>query len=173
MKNPSGWLVSLASNVNFLPSGVTRSRWRMASISSMLTSADRPSAWLPRSHAALNRSWSWERHSRQGPVPGRKRGRLVEEEEFRVAAGGHHRPVPAAQLKDTDDPPLACPPPLGELSGVGMEAPAAVTHPHPPLGNGDQFPEGRNAVLKWHRFPPSSAAETVCSANQPIWDCRG
>jgi hypothetical protein len=36
---------------------------------------------------------------RAGPVPGRERRRLVEEEQLRVLPGRHHRPVPVLELE--------------------------------------------------------------------------
>jgi hypothetical protein len=86
----------------------------------------------------------------------RERGGLVEEEQFRVAAGCHEpRPTPAAKSQATGDPSLCSVEPANR-SGVVVKAPAVAVH-EPSVAGRDQISEGRDSVLKWHTSRLSGA----------------
>ena len=79
-------------------------------------------------------------------MPGRERGRLVEEEELRELAGLEQRPaLPAAELEPAGDPalPVVAPP---DLALRVVEA-AAVPVDEPTRRVGDQLAERCDAVL--------------------------
>ena len=81
--------------------------------------------------AAAERAW---------PVAGRERGRLVEEEQLREAAGLKERvTLPAAELESAGDPALGRPPPP-DLPVRVVQA-AAVAVDEPARGVGDQVAE--------------------------------
>jgi NAD(P)-dependent dehydrogenase (short-subunit alcohol dehydrogenase family) len=80
----------------------------------------------------------------------RQRGCFVKKEQLRVSARCHDLPVTATKLKDADDPALA-----GE--GTPNTLPlimqtAAVSHERTARFRGNQFAEGRDAILFWHGF---------------------
>ena len=83
------------------------------------------------------------------PVPGRERGRLVEEEELRELPRLQERlSVPALELQATGDPaPGGRPPPDSAL--VVVDA-AAVPVDEPAGGIGDQLSQRSDAVLERH-----------------------
>jgi hypothetical protein len=82
-------------------------------------------------------------------VPGRERGRLVEEEEGGVAAPRRNGcAVPAAELQPARDPAAA--------GVVADDAPACVVQAatvsvdEPTLGRGDDFAQGSHTVRERH-----------------------
>ena len=84
-----------------------------------------------------------------GTMPGRERGRLVEEEELRVPARLHQRRAPAVP-----EPEPACDPPLhliaaDDAAGVVVEA-AAVSVDEAARRIGDELSERCHAVLERH-----------------------
>ena len=92
---------------------------------------------------------------RARPVPGRERGRLVEEEELRELPRLHQRlAVPALELEPTDDPPSGGhPAPDSPLVVVNA---AAVPVDEPAGRIGDQFAERSDAILQRHRLDITS-----------------
>ena len=86
-----------------------------------------------------------------GTMAGRQRGRLVEEEQLRVAAGRHEwGPTPSAKLQATGDPSLGCVE-AANRAGVIVKAPAVAVD-EASLGGRDQISQRRHAVLTWHAF---------------------
>ena len=84
------------------------------------------------------------------PVPGRERGRLVEEEQAGVAVR-RHRPadaVAAAELEAARDPALHLP--VAPDPAIRVVQTPAVAVDEPTLGRRDQLPERRDAVLERH-----------------------
>jgi hypothetical protein len=86
---------------------------------------------------------------RAGPMPGRERRRLVQEEELREAARLHERPaVPAAELEPTCDPALDLIAPT-DASVVVVEA-ATVAVDKPSGGIRNQLSQGCDSILERH-----------------------
>src|SRR4051812_2957870 len=85
--------------------------------------------------------------------------RLVEEEKLRVAARRHHRPMPAPELRQADQPTLH--PPGATDAALAIVEDAPVAHHRPPLGDGGDLPERRDPVLPRHG--PGSMAPPAAS----------
>jgi hypothetical protein len=98
---------------------------------------------------------------RAGPVPGRERRRLVQEEELREATRLHERPpAPAAKFEPTGDPALDLIAPT-DASVVVVEA-ATVAVDKPPRGIRNQLSQGCDSILERHSS--RSIAEAACKS---------
>ena len=96
-------------------------------------------------------------------MPGGERGRLVEEEELREAAGLHQRrAVPAAEAQPAGDPA-----PAGMVAAdaaVRVVQAAAVAVDEPARRRGDQLPQRGDAILTRHaRDPTTSGSVARCT----------
>ena len=85
-----------------------------------------------------------------GPVPGRQRRRLIEEEELSVGIGSHQSPPPAAELAKAGEPGPGRPATPRQRSRRPVMQAAAVAHECPALWVGDDLAEGRHTVLQRH-----------------------
>src|SRR5258706_9849072 len=105
-----------------------------------------------------------------GPVAGRMRGGLVEEEQLGVVTRRNQGPPPSLELQHADDPAPADEG-AANATGVVVQAPA-VTHQGAARRSGDQLAERRDAILPWHpRYPRCVASRyrSACSAAmQPV-----
>src|SRR6185503_11191738 len=99
-----------------------------------------------------------------GPMPGGERGGLVEEEQLGPAAPAHDLAPHAAELADADDPGLVSPAAREKGAGRGIVDDAAVSHERAALFDGDDFTEGRDAVLQRH----ADSLSGLC-----VWLARG
>jgi hypothetical protein len=83
---------------------------------------------------------------RAGAMPGRERGRLVEEEQLGVAAGGHERRAPPAPELELARDPAFDAIRAADLTPLVMQA-AAVAKDQPSLGSGNQLTDRGNSIL--------------------------
>jgi hypothetical protein len=81
-------------------------------------------------------------------VPGCKRSRFIEEEQFGVMAGRHHFPLSASELQYADDPPFQLPRSL-DVAFVTVQD-TTVSHERTPLWGSDNLTEWCDAILSWH-----------------------
>jgi hypothetical protein len=86
---------------------------------------------------------------RAGPVSSRKRGRLVEEEEFSVGSGLHDRAVPVVELQATHQPSTTLTVSHDALLRV-MEDTSISEH-LTSLRHGNKVAKRSNTVLPWHQ----------------------
>src|SRR5207244_2612339 len=84
-----------------------------------------------------------------GPVPGRKRGRLVEKEQLGIAAAPDRAMAPL-ESRHATDPLAGNPAPRAERAIVAMQPAAAIAHEQSAGDNGDELAERSNAVLQRH-----------------------
>src|SRR5271166_6117952 len=80
-------------------------------------------------------------------VAGGERGRLVEKEEFRIAAAPDLAPSPA-EFAHADDPAPVRPAPRAERPVIAMEPSAAIAHHRPARRDGMKRAERIDAILK-------------------------
>jgi len=83
------------------------------------------------------------------PMAGGESGRLVQEEQFGIAARRHRLALPPLEGQAADDPRLCRPAPPGQLPALVVKA-AAVARPGAASRVGDDFAERRYAVLQRH-----------------------
>jgi antitoxin (DNA-binding transcriptional repressor) of toxin-antitoxin stability system len=94
-----------------------------------------------------------------GPVAGRQRGRLIQEEQLRVSTRCHDRPITPSELQDTDEPTLASKWPPDSL--VFVVQTAAVAHQGATALGCDQLPKRRHAILSRQRIPPCGTSNST------------
>src|SRR5439155_794137 len=105
---------------------------------------------------------------RAGAVPGRERGRLVEEEQLGEPPRLQQRlPPPAAELEPAGDPALRRRAPANPPVVV-MEA-AAIAIDEPAGGVGDELAERSDPVLQRHR--PGRVSRTTTSGEGSVASC--
>jgi hypothetical protein len=83
-------------------------------------------------------------------VARRQRRRLVEEEQFGVAAGRHRRAAPVPEIERAGDPGPVLPAAPAEAALAVVED-AAIAHQRATGGIGDDVARRRDAVLQRHR----------------------
>jgi hypothetical protein len=93
------------------------------------------------------------RHSKQGAVAGRERGRLVEEEELGVEAAPDVA-LAALEVEHAADPAPRRPAPGVERARIGVEAAAAVAEQRAARRHGEERAEGVDAILQRHGSCP-------------------
>ncbi len=94
-----------------------------------------------------------------GPVAGRQRRNLVEEEQFGPARtslpvdhsiAAHRHPANAAEIAHADDPSLERPALLQQRPGVRIMDDAAIAHQAAAFGHGMDGAERIDPILQWH-----------------------
>ena len=81
-------------------------------------------------------------------MPGCQGSGFIEEEEFRVSARRHHRPLSAPELQKAYDPPFQLPRPFDTPFGVVKDT--SVAHECSSIGCRNQIAERRDTVLSRH-----------------------
>src|SRR5262245_54178680 len=84
-----------------------------------------------------------------GPVTGGKRGRLVEEEQLRIALAPHLA-MPSLEFEEAANPGVRDPASAPQRAVVAMEAAAAIAEEQPARGISDEIAERIDAIGQRH-----------------------